>query len=161
MRVNRKDLQEALENPNVRAFLKAIRLGEGTSDDMGYFRIVGGDHFSHFVDHPRARRWIRRYKVWSTAAGAYQIISPTWDGLVRQYGFSDFTPETQDEAAVALIAEKRALRHVKNGDIKKAIALLRGVWASLPGADGGQRQEPMENVLAVYKANGGELSDVT
>lgn len=156
--VNRSDLKEALENPNVRAFLHAIRLGEGTSDEQGYFRIVGGDHFSHFVDHPRARRWISRYRVWSTAAGAYQIISPTWDGLVRQYGFTDFTPETQDEAAVALIAEKRALRHVKNGAIEKAIPLLKGVWASLPGADGEQRQETMQNVLAVYQAHGGVLA---
>lgn len=156
--MKRSDLKEALENTNVRAFLHAIRLGEGTSDEKGYFRIVGGDHFSHFVDHPRTKRWISRYKVWSSAAGAYQIIAPTWDGLVRQYGFDDFTPETQDEAAVALIAEKRALRHVKNGAIEKAIPLLKGVWASLPGADGGQRQEPMRNVLAVYQAHGGTLA---
>jgi len=147
--MKRSDLQSALENPNVRAFLHAIRLGEGTSDEQGYMRIVGGDLMRHYIDHPRSPR---------TAAGAYQIISPTWDGLVRQYGFTDFTPETQDEAAVALIAEKRALRHVKNGAIEKAIPLLRGVWASLPGADGEQRQETMQNVLAVYQAHGGVLA---
>lgn len=156
--MRRNDLKEALNNPNVRAFLHAIRLGEGTSDDKGYCRIVGGGYFNHFLDHPRAPRWISRYKVWSTAAGAYQIIAKTWDGLCRQYQFPDFSPECQDEAAVALIAEKRALRHVKNGEIEKAIPLLKGVWASLPGADGEQRQETMENVLAVYKAHGGELA---
>lgn len=156
--MKRSDLQEALQSPNVRAFLRAIRLGEGTSDDLGYTRIVGGDQFNHFVDHPRARRYIRRYKVWSTAAGAYQIIAPTWDGLVRQYNFPDFCPECQNEAAVALIAEKRALRHVKNGDLSKAIPLLRGVWASLPGADGGQRQEPLDSVMAEYQRHGGTLA---
>lgn len=156
--MKRSDLQEALENPNVRAFLRAIRLGEGTSDDDGYNIIVGGQHFSHYIDHPRVRVWIPRYKVWSTAAGAYQIIGKTWDGLVAQYGFTDFSPESQDEAAVALISEKRALRHVKNGNIKKAIALLGGVWASLPGSlKDGQRDEPMENVLAEYAKHGGVL----
>lgn len=158
--MNRSDLQAALENPNVHAFLHAIRLGEGTSDPEGYNRIVGGDTFAHYIDHPRAPRWISRYKVWSTAAGAYQIIAKTWDGLVRQYGFPDFSPECQDEAAVALIAEKRALRHVKNGDIEKAIGLLGGVWASLPGSTAGQRMETIENVLAVYQAHGGSLAQI-
>lgn len=155
--VRRSDLQEALKNANVSAFLHAIRLGEGTSDEGGYLRIVGGDSFLHFLDHPRVRVWIPRYKVWSTAAGAYQIIAPTWDGLVKQYHFPDFSPGCQDEAAVALIAEKRALRHVKNGDIVKAMALLGGVWASLPGSDAGQRIEPLEKVLAEYSKYGGIL----
>lgn len=157
--MNRKDLQSALENPNVRAFLHAIRLGEGTSDEQGYMRIVGGDMMKHYVDHPRAPRWISRYRVWSTAAGAYQIIAKTWDGLVKQYGFPDFSPECQDEAAVALIAEKRALRHVKEGRPEVAIGLLGGVWASLPSATSGQRRETMENVLAVYKAHGGYMEE--
>jgi len=155
--MNRADLRLALENQNVRAFLRAIRLGEGTSGDDGYNIIVGGGHFAHYVDHPRVRIWVPRYKVWSTAAGAYQIIARTWDGLVEQYGFPDFSPECQDEAAVALIAEKRALRHVKDGNIEKAISLLGGVWASLPGSDDGQRDEPMENVLAEYAKFGGVL----
>lgn len=154
----RSDLRSALECPNVRAFLHAIRLGEGTSDDKGYLRIVGGDHFDHFLDHPRAPRWIRRYKVWSTAAGAYQIIAKTWDGLCRQYQFEDFSPQCQDEAAVALIAEKRALRHVKAGRIEQAIALLGGVWASLPGSNAGQRIEPMQDVLAEYVKHGGVIA---
>jgi len=156
--LNRRDLQVALENPNVRAFLRAIRLGEGTADELGYNRIVGGDTFAHFVDHPRAMRYIKAYKVWSSAAGAYQIIGKTWDGLVKQYGFPDFSPECQDEAAVALIAEKRALRHVKEGRIETAIALLGGVWASLPGSTAGQRTEKLAAVLNEYEAHGGALA---
>lgn len=156
--MNRSDLQAALENQNVQAFLRALRLGEGTADEDGYRRIVGGDLFDHYLDHPRAMRYIRRYRVWSSAAGAYQMIGKTWDGLVKQYHFPDFSPQCQDEAAVALIAEKRALRHVKAGRIETAIGLLRGVWASLPGADGGQRQESMQAVLAEYERNGGEVA---
>jgi muramidase (phage lysozyme) len=156
--MNRKDLQDALKNQNVRAFLHAIRLGEGTSDPDGYRRIVGGDLFDHFNDHPRAMRYIKKYKIWSSAAGAYQIIAKTWDGLVKQYGFPNFSPECQDEAAVALIAEKRALRHVKEGRIETAIQLLGGVWSSLPSSTAGQRTEPMESVLAEYERHGGMLA---
>jgi muramidase (phage lysozyme) len=156
--MTRSDLQESLEHANVRAFLRAIRLGEGTSDEAGYMRIVGGGQFLHFIDHPRVPVWIPRYKVWSTAAGAYQIIARTWDGLVRQYGFPDFTPQCQDEAAVALIAEKRALRHVKEGRIEQAIGRLGGVWASLPSSTAGQRVEPMEAVLAEYRQHGGVVA---
>lgn len=156
--MNRSDLQAALENPNVQAFLRALRLGEGTADEDGYRRIVGGGLFTDFSRHPRRMKYIRRYGVWSSAAGAYQIIGKTWDGLVAEYHFPDFSPQCQDEAAVALIAEKRALRHVKEGRIETAVGLLRGVWASLPGAHGGQRQEPMEAVLAEYSKHGGTLA---
>ena len=153
--MDRTDLAAALENPNVRAFLRAIRLGERTNDEDGYRRIVGGTLFTSFAHHPRRMRYIRRYGVWSSAAGAYQIIGKTWEGLVAQYHFPDFSPQCQDEAAVALIAEKRALRHVKEGRIETAIGLLRDVWTSLPGADGAQRQEPLTAVVAEYVKHGG------
>ena len=37
---------------NLGAFLHAIRLGEGTSDEDGYRRIVGGELFDDFSRHP-------------------------------------------------------------------------------------------------------------
>lgn len=153
--MNRADLQAALENTNVRAFLKAIRLGEGTSDEAGYYRIVGGGTFTDDSQHPNVRVWIERYGVYSTAAGAYQIIRPTWTGLVKQYGFEDFSPESQDEAAVALIAGRSALKNVIGGYFASAVAKCSEEWASLPGSKAGQRTEPYEAVLAVYQANGG------
>ena len=113
--MKRADLQAALLHPNVAAFLKAIRLGEGTSDEWGYHRIVGGQMFTDDSKHPNIRVFIPRYRVWSTAAGAYQIINKTWRGLLRQYDFPDFSPESQDEAAVALIAGRKALQDVKEG----------------------------------------------
>lgn len=153
----RAELREALEDANVRAFLRALRLGEGTADDDGYRRIVGGQLFDHFLDHPRVRVWIPRYKVWSTAAGAYQITARTWDGLVKQYRFDDFTPHTQDEAAVALIVEKRALNHVKAGRIELAVARVGSLWASLPSSQAGQRKETMAAVIREFCQNGGTL----
>lgn len=156
--MKRSDLQAALAHANVRAFLKAIRLGEGTSDEAGYYRIVGGGTFTDDSHHPNVRVFIPRYKVYSTAAGAYQIIRRTWDGLVRQYGFPDFSPERQNEAAVALIVGRRALDDVIAGRFKDAVGECAAEWASLPGSTAGQRTEDFEAVLAVYQQNGGTVA---
>ena len=152
------DLRAALDHLNVGAFLKAIRLGEGTSDDLGYYRIVGGGSFSDDSSHPNKRVWIERYKVWSTAAGAYQIINPTWRGLVKKYGFTDFSQHSQDMAAVALIAGRHALQDVIAGRFYEAVDKCAAEWASLPGSTAGQRTEAIGNVLQVYLDNGGTLA---
>ena len=156
--MNRADLQAALQGTNVRAFLRAIRLGEGTSDDMGYHRIVGGGTFTDDSVHPRVRVFLPKYNVYSTAAGAYQIIFPTWTGLCKQYDFPDFTPESQDEAAVALITEKHALDDVIAGRLARAVDKCCSIWASLPGSTAGQRTEDFNAVQQVYLSNGGTLT---
>lgn len=154
----RDHLQQALNHPNVRAFLKAIRLGEGTSDDAGYYRIVGGQMFNDDSQHPNVRVFIKRYDVWSTAAGAYQIIGPTWRALVKQYGFPDFSSDCQDEAAVALIAGRKALQDVKEGRFDEAVAKCSLEWSSLPGSQAGQRTEDMADVKKVYIDSGGTFA---
>lgn len=156
--MNRSDLQAALKNANVQAFLHALRLGEGTSDEMGYYRIVGGQTFSDDSVHPHIRVHIAHLDVWSTAAGAYQITFPTWTGLTKQYGFPDFSPECQDEAAVALIAEKHALDDVISGNLQDAVQKCSPVWASLPGSQAGQRIEDFNKIQQVYLSNGGVLN---
>ncbi len=152
------DLVLALQSTNVKAFLKAIRLGEGTSDDQGYYRIVGGQMFSDIAKHPCIKVWIPRYKVWSTAAGAYQIINRTWRGLLSQYPFPDFSPQSQDLACVALIRGRKALDDVIAGKLKDAVQKCSAEWASLPGSQAGQRTETMANIERVYLANGGTIA---
>ena len=156
--MNRADLKAALQITNVSALLHAIRLGEGTSDDAGYYRIVGGGTFTDDSVHPRVKVFIPKYNVYSTAAGAYQIIWPTWSGLCKQYSFQDFSPESQDEAAVALIAEKNALGDVKAGRLTDAVAKCATIWASLPGSTAGQRTEDFAAVQKVYSDNGGTIA---
>lgn len=149
--MTRSDLIAALQDKNVQAFLRAIRLGEGTSGPLGYQTIVGGQLFTSYLHHPRIRVWIHKYQVWSTAAGAYQLIFPTWSALVKQYEFEDFSPANQDQAAIALIAEKHALETVINGDALAAAHLCRDVWASLPDAQAGQRTVTADAFLAEYQ----------
>ena len=156
--MNRGDLQDALKLLNVQAFLNAVRLGEGTSDELGYYRIVGGGTFTDDSVHPHVKVFLPKYNVYSTAAGAYQIIFPTWTGLCKQYDFPDFTPQSQDEAAVALIAEKHALEDVKAGRLEDAVAKCAAIWASLPGSTAGQRTEDFAKVQEMYISHGGTIA---
>lgn len=166
-------LRAALKRANVLAFLRLLRTGETAQTEDAYRWLFGSTVakpklFDNFADHPRVRtyeaydgQFIQNGKIdYTTAAGAYQITESTWDGLVRQYGFTEFDPATQDLAAVALILEKNALGEVIAGDIDGAIAKLRPVWASLPGAShGDQPTVKLERAREVYLAYGGQLAN--
>jgi len=150
-------LIDALSNSNVQAFLSMLRYGEGTSSDDGYRVMFGGERFEDFSDHPR-RAITKRLggsPITSTAAGAYQFLSRTWDGLVKQYGFKDFSPKNQDLGAVALILGRKALDDVMAGRFEAAIAKCNREWASLPGSPYGQPVVTMEKAKQLYEEYGG------
>ena len=154
--MTRDDLLGFLTHDNVQGFLRVIRQGESNQNEDAYTILFGGEHFDSFADHPR--RKVTRGGLTSTAAGAYQILERTWDGLVRQYGFRDFSPASQDQAAVALIAGRGALQLVLQGRCREAIARCAKEWASLPGSPYGQPTLTLEDALAVYQAYGGTES---
>lgn len=150
--------QADVRHPNVQAFLRVIRVGEGTADPLGYRRIVGGDLFESFADHPRQLRsgTFRNGKRWrSTAAGAYQFLMRTWDETARIMRLPDFTPANQDLGAVGRIAARGALDHVKAGRFDEAIRRVAQEWASMPGSPFGQPVITWERARAVYAAAGG------
>lgn len=153
------ELRIALANPNVRAFLHVIRAGETGQGTDAYRTMFGGGRFDSFADHPR--RVITRGALSSSAAGAYQFLERTWDGLVKQYGFADFSPTNQDLAAVALIAGRRALPDVIAGRLQAAIAGCCREWASLPGSPYGQPTRTFEQARATYLEYGGVLHAAT
>lgn len=154
-------LRQFLGNRNVQAFLRVIRYCEGTDDDDGYRRMFGGKLFDSFADHPRQPQTYRLSKggtITSTAAGAYQFLARTWDGLVRRYGFQDFSPANQDLAAVALIDGRGALMDLVRGDLDAAVAKCNREWASLPGSPYGQPTKTMAQVRRVYAEAGGQFT---
>lgn len=153
------DLLGHASSPNMQAFLHAIRLGEGTSDEDGYRRIVGGKLFDAPPwGHPKEFVWLPRYQVHSSAAGAYQFLYKTWTALERQYGFEDFSPWNQDLGAIGLIAGRGALADVLEGHIEEAVRKCAKEWASLPGSPYQQRTEQLDSVLAEYGKFGGTLT---
>lgn len=146
------------EQKNLRAFLGMIRVSEGTSGADGYSIIVGGDHFDSYADHPRIKVWIESIKDYSSAAGAYQIIRRTWDGVRAKLGLVDFSPASQDRAAVELIRQRGALADVKAGRFAVAVQKCRKEWASLPGAGYGQRENSLATLQSAYLNAGGSLA---
>lgn len=171
MRLTIDQLRELRKDANVRAFLLMIRRGETSASEDAYRWLFGSTTakpllFDDFSKHPNVKtyekydgQFIKNDKLdYTTAAGALQITKTTHDGLVKQYGFTDFTPETQDLMAIALIIEKGALEDVLSGRIESAIVKLRSTWVSLPGAKvGDQPSQKLASAIAAYQAAGGSL----
>ena len=156
------ELLQHLQHPNVLAFLRMLRHGEGTAGAEGYRTQFGGGLFDSFADHPREAitRKLGGTPITSTAAGAYQFLSRTWDGLVKQYGFADFAPITQDLGAVALIKGRKALADVIAGRFEDAVRKCNREWASLPGSPYGQPVVTMARARQEYEAHGGSYEAV-
>ena len=155
---------------NERAFLAAIRVGEGTAAGNGYSVQFGGATFASYRDHPALLGWrggslsdaMCRGAGFSpgcvsTAAGAFQINKPTWQRVRGKLGLSDFSPASQDAAALELIREKGALADVRAGRVAEAVGKVRKVWASLPGAGYGQRQVALSSFINDYANAGGAV----
>lgn len=142
---------------NLRAFLAVIRHCEGTAGPDGYRTLFGGELFDSFADHPRRQitRALKGRPITSTAAGAYQFLARTWDECRRALNLPDFSPESQDLAAVFLIRRRGALADVEAGRIEAALRKCNREWASLPGAPYGQPTKPLAECLAVYHRAGG------
>ncbi|WP_241261848.1 glycoside hydrolase family 24 protein [Acinetobacter baumannii] len=131
----RQQLEQALSNPNVRKMLNLIANTEGVKH--GYNTLFGNERINDLSNHPNIRKAFTQTdgkKNYTTAAGRYQFIKDTWDGVARQYGLDDFSPRNQDIGAIALIAQNGALDDVLKGNYQRAIRKLGGTWASLPSS---------------------------
>ncbi len=101
---------------------------------------------------------ITKWGITSTAAGAYQILFGTWQELQSKLKLPDFSPASQDRAAIELIKRRKALEDVLAGRFAQAILKCRKEWASLPGAGYGQNEKKPTTLLAVYKMAGGNIA---
>jgi muramidase (phage lysozyme) len=152
------DFDSLLQNSNIQAFLKMLRVGEGTSGSNGYNTIYTGKTFSDYSKHPR--KIYCSGGICSDAAGAYQFLSSTWADLVRRYGGSvlpDFSPTSQDKGALIIINERGATQNIVDGDIESAINKVKSIWASLPNAGYGQKEVSVSDTLANFVKYGGTL----
>lgn len=144
------------EYKNLKAFLIMIQYSEGTYGKDGYRKLYGGGYFNDLSKHPNIP--VTKWGITSTAAGAYQILNKTWIDLQAKLKLHDFSPLSQDKAAIELIRRRKALDDVMAGRFAQAIEKCKKEWASLPGAGYGQREKNAKNLLAVYKVAGGSIS---
>ncbi|WP_327575210.1 glycoside hydrolase family 104 protein [Roseateles sp.] len=163
------DVEPDTAAANVAAFLAMLGYSEGAD----YSTCYGYRHkVQDFSDHPAVTgEWAGELLsdtmcrnagfgpgCKSTAAGKYQITRPTWLRLKAKLGLADFSPESQDAAAVQLISERGALEAVKAGDVATAIKRCRNEWASLPGNYAQQGQRSAEQLVAWYQTAGGSTA---
>jgi len=153
------------EHINLTAFLDMLAWSEGTdhprqkTHNHGYDVIVGGSLFTSYADHPRIRVELPRLKIFSTAAGRYQLLSRFYDAYKKSLALPDFSPLSQDLIALRQIRERRATQVIRDGKFDEAVRLTRNIWASLPGAGYGQHEHKIEDLRAIYLKAGGIIND--
>lgn len=153
-------------DPRIRAMLDVIAFTEGTGNNYG--KIVNGTvikspNFPDLVGkknvsvtdlsrHPHIRVRVNS-SINSTAAGRYQFLDTSWDEL----GMTDFTPHSQDIAAVRKMQLRGMIKPLLNGNVIAAVHKGAPEWASLPKASGGsnysgQSAHSLSAILARYQA---------
>lgn len=135
-----EELAGYLSNPNVQKVLRVIGQAEGTVGEKiaDPYRIAfGGGTFDSLDSHPNMLTVFTQTDGKankSSAAGAYQFLKPTWDDVSSKLGLKDFSPRSQDIAALELINRAGALQDVLKGDTSAAFSKLGATWASLPSS---------------------------
>jgi lysozyme len=159
---------------NINIFLDMIAKAEGTLNQPDPYRVVYG--YGHIIQdlstHPAiSGEW--RGKILkpqyckkvglkpgckSTASGKYQITKGTFIYYSEKLGIVSFYPEDQDAIAIGILEDIGAMRYIKNGSIERAIIKASLKWASFPGSLSGQPQRKMDELIAFYRANSGEIA---
>ena len=119
--------------PQRQALLNTIRYAEGTwkQGNNGYRVLFGGGLFRDLSRHPN--KVIHRWPYSSAAAGAYQFLPATWQMAKKALQLRDFSPRSQDQAALYLIQRRKGLRLADRGVFTRELAAkLAPEWASFP-----------------------------
>lgn len=133
----RDKAEAALENPNVLLFLDLLAEAEGAT--LGYNTQFGGTVIPDLSNHPNKRLEYFNSKSGkrsaTTAAGRYQFKQDSWKDQAKRLGLTDFSPRSQDLAAVGLMMYKpKTLDALMKGDFNKALKDYGTYWASLPSS---------------------------
>jgi muramidase (phage lysozyme) len=138
---------------NMQAYLDGL----GKAEHADYDTIVGNKKFTDYSKHPGIVG-VTTDEGPSTAAGKYQIVGTTYKQYAKKLGITDFTPESQDKIARAIIKDKGAEEDIKKGDFEAAHAKLGSTWASLPTSPYSQPKRSTkwveENIKPITSADG-------
>jgi muramidase (phage lysozyme) len=145
--------------PAERQWLNLISYAEGTWDPKSgpqYNMMFTGKRFNDLRRHPDIVNKSPGYA--SSAAGAYQFVTPTWRGVSQQEGLKDFGPRSQDLGALRLIRQ-RGVDPARDPITPQTIAKLAPEWAALPTLQGrsfyGQPVKSYGTLVNFLKQQGG------
>ena len=119
------------QRSEVQSLLATIRFAEGTYSERGYWVAFGHARLHNLNWHTM------RVRNGSSAEGAYQFMNYTWPGTARALGLRDFTPLSQDLAALLRVENRlrdrgMSLDDVKDENFERVIHALAPEWASFP-----------------------------
>lgn len=136
-------------SPMQRALLDTIAFAEGTRGrgQDGYNVTFAYRYFDRCDIHPNIK--VCSGSLCSTAAGRYQFLNRTWQGL----NLPTFWPEDQERGALELI-ERRGVNLpeavLSATEFANALDKLSYEWASLPPGRYGQERLTMDQVRSEY-----------
>lgn len=152
--------------PQLKAFLDTIAWAEiGPKmlalSDNGFNVIVGSRPdkmllFHDYSDHPR--KYVKVGNIYSTAAGAFQILARIFDFYKAELHLPDFGKESQRAIATRMLKEVKVLQPIEDGLFDTAIHRARSRWASLPGAGDSQPERKIEDLRRVFVEAGGVIA---
>lgn len=149
MATSASDILAAVDNPNVRKFRDMLAQAEGVKH--GYNTGFGNTVLDSLEDHPRKLAKFTQTDSKgnvTSAAGRYQFLQKTWDGLKKQYPnqMPDFSAASQDFAATALLKNAGALKDVIKGNYQDAVQKSGAIWASLPSSPYPQKKRSWSEI---------------
>jgi muramidase (phage lysozyme) len=127
---------------NISAMLDLIAQIEGAD----YTTIYTGAEFTGFSKHPD--RVLCARGICSSAAGRYQFLTPTWERLQRKLKLPDFSPASQDKAAIELLKECGGYAAAVRGEVEGVADRCWGTWASLKSSKG-QKLDDRQHAYSV------------
>lgn len=155
---DRAFLEQFRNTPEGRALLGVIRYAEGTSEYREPHRVFfGGGRIPSLAQHPNRVIRTKSFPRGSTAAGAYQFLTPTWNQQAQKLGLRSFGPVEQDVAALDLawnrLKDLGGLAYLQQrGLTREALAALAPEWASLPTMEGRSYYgQPVKSVAELQK----------
>lgn len=155
---DRAFLEQFRLTPEGRALLGVIKYAEGTSKYKNpYGTLFGGGQITDLSRHPDRVIRTPGFQRGSSAAGAYQFLTPTWQEQAQKLNLKSFGPLEQDIAALNLartgLSDLGGLSYLKQkGLTREALAALAPVWASMPTMAGvSAYNQPVKSAAELQK----------
>jgi muramidase (phage lysozyme) len=161
----RQLLEQKQKSPAIQKLLRTLRFAEGTErgGPDSYRVMFGGSLAPDLKRHPD-KVITSPGGYTSSAAGAYQFLTPSWQSHAKALGLQDFSAYNQDLAATRAIRNRLMpigglATLEKEGFSPRVSAALAPEWASLPTESGKSYYgQPVKSLSELQKVFGQDVA---